>query len=148
MKKLRQLLHSERGDITTSFVLTTFIVILFAMLGMEYGAALEKYDYALDLIQRATNTAVEYNIRDEYRSDRILLLDTAAAEQTLYDYIDSDITQHGRYTIHVDSVTCFETPPSLTVSGTGSFPTMLSGLGFSDVTFHFTVTSTNYDLDG
>lgn len=148
MMRLIHLLRSKHGDMTTSFIASTVVIILLAMLGMEYAAALQKYDYVLDLIQRAVNTSVEYNIRDEYRSDRILKLNTGAAEQSLYRYIDSDITQHGRYTISIGSVTTTETPPSMTVSGTGSFPTMLSNFGIGDVTFTFQVTSTNYDLDG
>ena len=145
--RIGTLLRERRGDITTSFAFGAFLIILVALLGMEYAAAMEKHDYALDLLQRAVNTAVEYNIRDEYRADRILMLDTAAAENTVRRYIDSDVIGHGRCTVCVDSVTAYETPPSLTVTGTGSFPTLLSKFGVGDVSFSFTVTSTNYDLD-
>ena len=145
--RVKRLLRSRRGEVTTGFVAGAFVIILLALFGVEYAAALERYDYALDLIQRAVNTAVEYNIRDEYRADRILKLDTAAAENTVRRYIDSDVIGHGRCTVCVDSVTAYETPPSLTVTGTGSFPTLLSKFGVGDVSFSFTVTSTNYDLD-
>ena len=145
--RVKNLLRSRRGDVTTGFAFGTFLIILIALFGMEYAAALEKYDYALDLIQRAVNTAVEYNIRDEYRSDRVLKLDTAAAKTTVRRYIDSDLNARGRYTVRINKITVKATPPTLTVNGTGSFPTLLSRFGAKDVTFRFTVTSTNYDLD-
>ncbi len=144
--RLKALLRSTRGAIT-SMPIGIFLIVLVALLVMEYAAALEKYDYVLDLIRRAVNTAVEYNIRDEYRADRVLLLDADAAEQSLRHYIESDITAHGRYTIRIDSVTPCDSPPAMTVTGTGSFPTLLSGFGSGGVEFSFTVTSTNYDLD-
>lgn len=145
--RVKNLLRSRRGDVTTGLAFGAFLIILVALFGMEYAAALEKYDYALDLIQRAVNTSVEYNIRDNYRSDRILKLDTAAARSTVRRYIDSDLNARGRYTVRIKKITAKATPPRLTVEGTGSFPTLLSKFGAKDVTFRFTVTSVNYDLD-
>lgn len=148
MRKLRVLLKDQSGSTTPMFIAWAFTLILVVCLLMEMGAAHEHYDYAMDVLQRATNSAVEANIIDAYRSDRLLVLDTTAAETDFLAMVDQDLLSSGSYRVEVDSVECSTTPPALTATGHGTFPTLFSHVGFPDVPFSFRITSTNYDLDG
>ena len=51
------------------------------------------------------------------------------------------------YTVKIKNVGTTTSPPSLTAKGTIRFKTVFSQFGFRDVTFNFTVRSTNYDLE-
>jgi hypothetical protein len=84
-------------------------------------------------------------MRDEYRADRVLILDTTGAKSDFQAYAASDFPS--RYTVTVSSVSASASPPKLTATGTISFPTVFSQFGFRDLTFSFTVRATNYDLD-
>ena len=145
---IKRLLRGQGGSVGITTAWLVFITLLFTVVLGQCAAALYQYDYALDLLQRTVNTAVENNIRDEYRADHVLKMDVAAAEASFYAYVESDITAHGRYTVQIDSVTTTETPPSMTATGSVTFPPMFSGFGVSDLTVRFEVGSTNYDLDG
>ncbi len=137
--RLKELLRRRRCEIM--LVSLVPIAIFLIVISMEYAAALGEYDYTLDQIQRAVNTVVEYNIRDEYRADGVLP-DTDAAEQALRSYIESGIVTNGRCAIHIDSVTSYASLPAMTVTGTVSFPTLLSRFR-GDLEFSFAVTSIN-----
>jgi hypothetical protein len=49
-----------------------------------------------------------------------------------------------KYTVKIKSITGTATPPTLTVTGTVTFSTLFQEYGFDDVSFDFTVKSTNY----
>ena len=147
-RRLTRFARDQTGAVSILFFALLFALCVCAMMLMEIGGAYEKYDYVMDVLQRDVNSAVESSLRDEYRADRVLRLDTAAATAALQRYIDSDLTVHGRYTVRIDTVTATETPPSLTASGVATFPTLFSRYGFEDVTFEFKVMSKTYDLDG
>ena len=38
------------------------------------GSTYENYDYCMDVLQRSCNSAVEANIDDTYRADKVLIL--------------------------------------------------------------------------
>ena len=97
------------------------------------------------MLQRSCNSAVEANIDDTYRADKVLILDAAGAEADFYSFVSSDLTD--RYHLTVSSITCTETPPSMTVIGTVTFNTIFAQYGWDDLTFSFKVRATNYDLE-
>ena len=99
----------------------------------------------MDVLQRSCNSAVEANIDDTYRADKVLILDTAGAEADFHSFVSSDLTD--RYRLTVQSITCTETPPSMEVIGTVTFNTIFAQYDWDDLTFSFKVRATNYDLE-
>jgi len=61
-------------------------------------------------------------------------------------YLSSDMPEE--YTFTVKSITGTATPPSLTVTGTVTFSTLFQQYSFDDVSFNFSVKSTNYRTEG
>ena len=142
---MKKLLKSKTGSATVLFLGLTFALLSLTLLIMELGSTYERYDYAMDVLQRSCNSAVEANIMDEYRADRILRLDTTKAKRDVQKYIREDMPDG--YTVSISKISCSTLNPSMTVSGKISFPTMFSQYGFGKVTYSFKVRATNYDLD-
>jgi len=139
---MRKLLHDRTGSISILFIGFAFFLMLISILIMEMGAVYENYYDAETILQRSCNSAVEGNMSDAYRADYILYLDVQGATADFYSYLASDMPD--KYTLTVSSVTGTATPPSLTVTGTVTFSTLFQEYGFDDITFNFTVASTNY----
>ena len=112
---------------------------------MEMGATMENYSYAEDVLQRACNSAVEANIDDAYRADRILIMDPEGAKASYRNFVRNDLPSKYKYTI--TDIQCTVSPPSMTVIGEITFPTVFSQYGFDEITHTVKVISTNYDLD-
>ena len=142
---MKKLLKSKTGSATVLFLGLTFALLSLTLLIMELGSTYERYDYAMDVLQRSCNSAVEANIIDAYRADRILLLDTVSAKKDVQRFIREDMPES--YTVSISTITCPLLTPSMTVRGKISFPTMFSQYGFGKVTYSFKVRATNYDLD-
>lgn len=142
---MKKLLKSKTGSATVLFLGLTFALLSLTLLIMELGSTYERYDHAMDVLQRSCNSAVEANIIDEYRADRILRLDTTKAKRDVQKYIREDMPDG--YTVSISTISCSMLNPSMTVSGKISFPTMFSQYGFGKVTYSFKVRATNYDLD-
>ena len=145
-QQVKRLLRDQSGAISILTIGILFVLLLVFLLLIEIGAAYESYDYALDVLQRAANSAVEGNINDACRADRILLLETDMAAEDFRSFVRDDFSD--KYRINITSIDCTESPPSLTATGSGTFATVFSQFGFEDISFTFRVTSTNYDLDG
>lgn len=139
---MKKLIRDKAGGIPVIFIGLVFFLLLIAFLIMEMGAAYENYYDAETIIQRSCNSAVEKNMLDAYRADNILRLDVSAAKADFTRYLASDTPD--KYTVTISSVTCSATPPALTVTGTVTFSTLFGQYGFDDLTFDFTVQSTNY----
>jgi len=75
----------------------------------------------------------------------VLILDTAGAEADFHSFVASDLSS--RYNLVVDSISCTETPPSMTVTGSVTFNTIFAQYDWDDLTFTFKVRATNYDLE-
>ena len=142
---MKKLLKSKTGSASILFLGLTFALLSLTLLIMELGSTYERYDYAMDVLQRSCNSAVEANIMDEYRADRILLLDTAKAKKDVQRFIREDMPDD--YKVSISTITCSLLKPTMTVRGKISFPTMFSQYGFGKVTYSFKVRATNYDLD-
>jgi len=141
---MRKLIKGREGSAAILFFGITLALLFSAFLIIEMGSTYESYDYAMDILQRSCNSAVERNIRDEYRADGILKMNTSSADADFRAYVAADMPS--RYTVTIDSVSCRETPPSMEVIGSVRFPTVLALHGFETRTFTFKVRATNYDL--
>jgi hypothetical protein len=116
----------------------TFLII-------EMGATMENHDYAVSVLQRACNSAVEANILDEYRADRVLMVDAQGADDDFRSFVQNDLPI--KYRVVINSVSCTAMPPNMIATGTITFPTVFSQYGFNEITVSFQVHSTNYDLN-
>ena len=134
---MKKLLSDKRGSLTIILIGLLFCILLLTFLVIEMGSTYYRYEQAEAILQRAANSAVESNIDDRYRADKDLRLKTLQAQ---LDFPDN-------YTVKIKSVDTTVSPPSLTAKGTIRFKTVFSQFGFRDVTFNFTVRSTNYDLE-
>ncbi len=143
---MKKLLKERTGEISIFAIGLIFVLMMITILVMEMGGTIEQNDYVLSVLQRSCNSAVEKNILDDFRADHTLKLDVDQAKADFRTFVQNDI--QSKYTIVITEITCQESPPTMTVKGTMTFPTMFSPVGFEDFTTAFQVTSTNYDLDG
>lgn len=139
---MKRLLNDKAGGVPVIFIGLVFFLLLIAFLIMEMGAAYENYYDAETVLQRSCNSAVETNMLDTYRADNILRLDVPGTIADFHSFLSSDMP--GKYTVTISSITGSATPPALTVTGTVTFSTLFGQYGFDDLTFDFTVQSSNY----
>lgn len=139
---MKKLIKDKTGGIPVIFIGLVFFLLLIAFSIIEMGAVYQNYYDAETILQRSCNSAVEENMLDAYRADHILYLDVPGATTDFYNYLNSDMPD--KYTVTVNSISGTATPPALTVAGTVTFSTLFRQYGFDDVTFDFTVKSTNY----
>ena len=142
---MMRIITDRSGKLSILLFGLLFGLLLLVFLVIEMGGAYQNYGYAESVLQRAANSAVENNLNDAYRADRVLILDAASAESDFRTFVSSDFPS--RYTVTIQTVTATASPPALTATGTISFPTIFSQYGFRDLTFSFAVRATNYDLD-
>ncbi len=142
METVKTLLKDRAGGISIIFIGLVFVLLLISFLIMEMGAAYENYYDAETILLRCCNSAVEKEISDVYRADNILHLDVSAATADFNSYLASDMPD--KYTVKIKSIIGTATPPTLTVTGTVTFSALFLEYGFDDVSFKFTVKSTNY----
>lgn len=139
---MKRILKDCSGGITIIFIGLVFFLLVISLLIMEMGAAYENYYDAETILLRSCNSAVEGNMSDDYRADNISYLNVSAATADFRSYLASDMPD--KYTVKILSITGTATSPTLTVTGTVTFSTLFSQYGFDDITFDFTVQSTNY----
>jgi hypothetical protein len=142
---MKRLIKDRNGGISIIFIGLVFFLLLISFLIMEMGAAYENYYDAETILLRCCNSAVEKDISDAYRADNIQYLDVSAATADFKSYLQSDIPD--KYTVKIKSITGTATPPTLTVTGTVTFSTLFHQYGFADLSFNFTVKSTNYQTE-
>jgi len=145
MNTLKKLLKSKEGYAIPLFIGFAFLLLMIAFLIMDFGGTLELHDYGISVLQRCCNSAVEKNIKDEYRADHILELDLDGAKSDFASFVANDLS--GKYHVDITEITGSERPPVMTVKGKITFETLFSKYGFGEMTVDFTVRSTNYDLD-
>ena len=142
---MRTLLKDKRGSVPILSFGFIFLLLVMTFLTVEMGSTYENYDYCMDVLQRSCNIAVEANIDDTYRADKVLILDPVGAEADFRSFVASDLSS--RYHLVIDNVSCTETPPSMTVTGSVTFNTIFAQYDWDDLTFTFKVRATNYDLE-
>ena len=142
---MRTLLNDKRGSVPILSFGFIFLLLVMTFLTVEMGSTYENYDYCMDVLQRSCNSAVEANIDDTYRADKVLILDPVGAEADFRSFVASDLST--RYHLVIDNISCTETPPSMTVTGSVTFNTIFAQYDWDDLTFTFKVRATNYDLE-
>jgi hypothetical protein len=142
---MKKLLKDKTGGVPVIFIGFVFFLLLIALLIMEIGAVYQNYYDAETILLRCCNSAVEKNMLDTYRADRILCLDVPGATADFYIHLDSDMPE--KYTVTVSSISGTATPPALIVTGTVTYSTLFQQYGFDDIIVGFTVKSTNYRIE-
>ena len=142
---MKTFFKDRSGNLNVLSLGLMLLLLLVTFLIVEMGCACESYEYCMDVLQRCCNSAVEANIDDAYRADRVLILDTAGAEAEFYRLAASDLSD--RYRLTIQSVGCISSPPAMTVSGKVTFDTVFKQFSWDDLTVSFQVRATNYDLD-
>lgn len=143
---MKKIWYDKAGSMSILFFGLVFFLLLVSILIMEIGAVYQNYYDAETILQRCCNSAVEGNISDDYRADHILYLDVQGATADFNTHLSSDMPE--KYTFTVKSITGTATPPSLIVTGTVTFSTLFQQYSFDDVSFNFSVKSTNYRTEG
>ena len=143
---MRRLLRDRAGSATILFFGLFFALMLFSFLVLEMGGTMEHYDRAQTILQRSINSAVEANMDERYRADRVLRLNVEAAKASFAAFAAEDMPEG--YTFTVQSVTGTADPPMLTAKGTVTFPALFSPFGDRSITVGYTVRAANFAVDG
>ncbi len=142
---MKKLLKDKRGGTSILFIGIVFVMLLMSFLIMELGGAYQNYFAAESVLQRSVNSAVEKNMDDAYRADGILKLRLEQAKADFAQFAETDLDD--KYSLTISTITATEMPPSLTATGTITFPTVFSQYGFRDVSFEFAVSAVNFEVD-
>lgn len=143
---MKRLLRNRRGSSSLLFFGLLFLLLVLCILIVEMGGVMENYDYAMSVLQRSANSAVEASMAEEYRADHILRLNVEEAKTAFRAFAAEDMPD--RYDLRIQTVSGTASPPSLRAVGTLTFPTLFSQFGFRDVTVRFTVEAANFAVDG
>lgn len=151
------ILKNRKGDAFVFILILVFFIMTLAAVLIEYKRMESLYQQIEYTLQRGVNSAVEYAIRDAYRKDGYVLLDTAEAEEKLYEYLhenmelDSELNKYvdGEwvYELEIKNIQVTESPPRLMFNGllrTRSIFSLLPG----DVRLPFSISSINIRTEG
>jgi len=152
---IKRILLNRKGDTFVFIIIIVFFILTLSAILIEYFRMESLYQQVEYVLQRGVNSAVEYAMRDEYRRDGYALLDTAVAEERLYEYLhesialDSGLNKYAGdewvYELEIESIHATETPPRLTVDGalrTRSIFSFLTG----EVRLPFSISSVNTQI--
>jgi hypothetical protein len=153
----KQILKNRKGDTFVFIIILVFFILTLAVILIEYYRMESLYQQIEYVLQRGVNSSVEYAVRDEYRKDGYVLLDTAAAEEALYTYLhenmelDSGLNKYvggeWMYELEIKNIHATESPPRLTFDGvlrTRSIFSLLPG----EVRLPFSISSINRRTEG
>ncbi|TEB16246.1 hypothetical protein Psfp_01473 [Pelotomaculum sp. FP] len=152
MALIKRILRNRKGDTFVFIIILVFFILTLSAILIEYFRMESLYQQVEYVLQRGVNSAVEYAMRDEYRRDGYALLNTAVAEERLYEYLhesmalDLGLNKYAGdewvYELEIESIHATETPPRLTVDGalrTRSIFSFLTG----EVRLPFSISSVN-----
>lgn len=155
MGKIKEVLKNRKGDAFVFIIILVFFILTLAVILIEYFRMEGLYQQVEYVLQRGVNSVVEYAIKDEYRRDGHVLLDTEAAEEKLYEYLhesmglDSEMNKYAgeewNYRLEIQSIHATESPPRLTLEGelrTRSIFSFLTG----EVRLPFSISSVNTQI--
>ncbi|EQB20475.1 hypothetical protein UNSWDHB_2210 [Dehalobacter sp. UNSWDHB] len=156
MGKIGPILKSKKGDGLVFILILIFFIMSLAAIVIEYFRMDSLYQQVEYVLQRGVNSSVEYAMLDEYRKDGYARMDSALAEEQLYDYfydsmqLDLDLNKYSGeqwvYTLEIQSLTATDDPPRLILKGelkTHSVFSFLTG----EVRLPFTLSSSNNRID-
>ncbi|KPU45068.1 hypothetical protein OXPF_15460 [Oxobacter pfennigii] len=149
---VKNMLKNRRGDAFVFLLILIFFILTLAAILMEYFRMESLYQQAEYVLQRGVNSAVEYAMRDEYRRDGYLLLDTEEAQTQLYEYLhdsmglDAELNKYAgtqwNYRLEIKELLVTESPPRLTLTGEIVSRSVFSFLT-GEVRLPFTISSVN-----
>ncbi|MBE6061914.1 MAG: hypothetical protein E7215_17385 [Clostridium sulfidigenes] len=157
MGKIKRVLQNRRGDTFIFIIILVFFILTLSAILIEYFRMESLYQQVEYVLQRGVNSAVEYAMLDEYRRDGVARMDTAAAEEKLYEYLhksmelDTGLNKYANdewdYQLEIENVHATESPPRLTLDGalkTHSVFSFLTG----EVRLPFSISSVNTRTEG
>ena len=157
MGKIKRVLQNRRGDTFIFIIILVFFILTLSAILIEYFRMESLYQQVEYVLQRGVNSAVEYAMLDEYRRDGVARMDTAAAEEKLYEYLhesmelDAGLNKYADdqwdYQLEIENVHATESPPRLTLDGalkTHSVFSFLTG----EVRLPFSISSVNTRTEG
>ena len=157
MGKIKRILQNRQGDTFTFIIILVFFILTLSAILIEYFRMESLYQQVEYVLQRGVNTAVEYAMLDEYRRDGVARMDTAAAEEKLYEYLhesmalDAGLNKYDDdewdYQLEIENINATESQPRLTLDGalkTHSVFSFLTG----EVRLPFSISSVNTRTEG
>lgn len=156
MGNFKRIMNNRKGDAFMFILILVFFILTLAAILIEYFRMESLYQQVEYVLQRGVNDSVEYAMLDEYRRDGCSRMDSALAEETLYEYLhesmglDSDLNKYADgqwvYQLEIESMDATDDPPRLTLKGslkTRSIFSFLTG----EVRLPFTISSVNNRIE-
>ncbi len=152
MSKFIRIMNNRKGDAFVFILILVFFILTLAAILIEYSRMESLYQQVEYVLQRGVNDSVEYAMLDEYRRDGYSRMDSALAEETLYEYLHESMGLNSEldkytdgqwvYELEFESLDATDDPPRLTLKGalkTRSIFSFLTG----EVRLPFTISSVN-----
>lgn len=157
MDRALNILKNKRGDGLIFVFIIVFVIFTLTAMVVEYYRMDTMYQQIDYVLRRGMDSSVEYAMLDEYRRDRYARMDSALAQEKLYEYLyesmklDRDLNKYSDegqwvYTLEIESLTAADDPPLLVLKGylrTRSIFSFLTG----EIRLPFTLTSGNIRID-
>ncbi len=150
------ILKSKKGDGLVYIFILIFFIITLAAIVIEYFRMDSLYQQVDYVLRRGVNSSVEYAMLDEYRKDGVARMDSALAEERLYQYfyenmkLDGDLNKYSGeqwiYTLEIQSIIATDHPPRFVLKGqlkTRSVFSFLKG----EIRLPFTLSSSNTRIE-
>lgn len=128
MGNFKRIMNNRKGDAFVFILILVFFILTLAAILIEYFRMESLYQQVEYVLQRGVNDSVEYAMLDEYRRDGYSQMDSALAEETLYEYLhesmglnpEMDKYANGQwvYELEIESLEATDDPPRLTLKGT------------------------------
>jgi hypothetical protein len=152
----KYILQNRKGDVFIFIVILVFFILTLSAILIEYFRMESLYQQVEYVLQRGVNASVEYAMLDEYRRDGHARMDSALAEERLYEYLhesmklDADLSKYideeWVYELEIKHINATDIPPRLTLEGalkTRSIFSFLTG----DVRLPFRISSVNTRIE-
>lgn len=156
MGHFRRIMNNRKGGAFVFILILVFFILTLAAILIEYFRMESLYQQVEYVLQRGVNDSVEYAMLDEYRRDGYSRMDSALAEETLYEYLhesmglNSELDKYADgqwvYKLEIESLDVTDEPPRLTLKGalkTRSIFSFLTG----EVRLPFTISSVNNRIE-
>lgn len=152
MNRTLNVLKSRHGDGLIFVFIIIFVILTLTAMVIEYYRMDTMYQQVDYVLRRGMDSSVEYAMLDEYRRDRYAKMDSALAQEKLYEYLhenmklDRNLNKYSDgqwvYTLEIESLTADDDPPRLVLKGylrTRSIFSFLTG----EIRLPFTLISGN-----
>lgn len=156
MGNFKRIMNNQKGDAFVFILILVFFILTLAAILIEYFRMESLYQQVEYVLQRGVNDSVEYAMLDEYRRDGYSRMDSALAEETLYEYLhesmelnpEMDKYANGQwvYELEIESLEATDDPPRLTLKGTLKTRSIF-GFLTGEVRLPFTISSVNNRIE-